>query len=109
MQGIYYDFYGNLLTEHQRKIYEDVALHDMSLGEIAQEMGISRQAVFDLVKRCDKLLQSYEDKLKLVQKFKNTSDLAAQIGVLARRCREENNIELTRKIEELAALIPEME
>lgn len=42
-QGMLYDFYGELLTEHQRKIYEDVVLNDMSLSEIAEEQGISRQ------------------------------------------------------------------
>ena len=57
-QGMLYDFYGELLTEHQRKIYEDVVLNDMSLSEIAEEQGISRQGVHDLVRRCDRMLQS---------------------------------------------------
>ena len=56
-QGLLYDFYGELLTEHQRRIYEDVVFHDMSLSEIAQEQGISRQGVHDLVKRCDRILR----------------------------------------------------
>ena len=60
-QGMLYDFYGELLTEHQRKIYEDVVLNDMSLSEIAEEQGISRQGVHDLVRRCDRTLQSYEE------------------------------------------------
>ena len=42
VQGLLYDFYGELLTEHQRKIYEDVVYNDLSLTEIAQENGISR-------------------------------------------------------------------
>ena len=57
-QGMLYDYYGELLTEHQRKIYEDVVLNDMSLSEIAEEQGISRQGVHDLVRRCDRTLQS---------------------------------------------------
>ena len=56
-QGLLYDFYGELLTEHQRHIYEDVVMNDMSLSEIAQESGISRQGVHDLIKRCDKTLE----------------------------------------------------
>ena len=40
-----YDFYGELLTEHQRRIYEDVVLNDYSLSEVAEELGISRQGV----------------------------------------------------------------
>lgn len=62
-QGLLYDFYGELLTEHQRHIYEDVVMNDMSLSEIAQEAGISRQGVHDLIKRCDKTLEEYESKL----------------------------------------------
>ena len=59
-QTMLFDFYGELLTEHQRRIYEDVVYHDMSLGEIAEEQGISRQGVHDLIKRCDRILQGYE-------------------------------------------------
>ena len=71
-QGLLYDFYGELLTEHQRRVYEDVVFNDMSLSEIAEEQGISRQGVHDLVKRCDKILSGYEEKLKLVEKFNQT-------------------------------------
>ena len=49
-QGLLYDFYGELLTEHQRNIYEGVVFNDMSLSEIAEEQGISRQGVHDLGK-----------------------------------------------------------
>lgn len=68
-QALLYDFYGELLTPHQQSIYEDAVYHDLSLGEIAQEQGISRQGVHDLLKRCDKILQDYESKLHLVEKF----------------------------------------
>lgn len=71
-QSMLYDFYGELLTEHQKRIYEDVVFHDMSPSEIAREEGISRQGVHDLIKRCDKILKEYEDKLHLVEKFMNT-------------------------------------
>jgi len=68
-QTLLYDFYGELLTEHQKEIYEDVILNDYSFTEVAQERGISRQGVHDLIKRCNKILQDYEDKLHLVEKF----------------------------------------
>lgn len=64
-----YDFYGELLTEHQKSIYEDVVLNDMSLTEVAESYHISRQAVSDLMKRIHKLLKGYESKLHLVEKF----------------------------------------
>ena len=68
-QALLYDFYGELLTEHQKEIYEQFVLEDLSLGEIARDAGISRQGVHDLIKRCNKTLQGYEDKLHLVEKF----------------------------------------
>ncbi len=81
-QGLLYDFYGELLTKHQRHIYEDVVLNDLSLSEIAQENGITRQGVHDLIKRCDRILEGYEDKLRLVEKFQDTKQLASQIQEL---------------------------
>ena len=68
-QNLLYDFYGELLTEHQQRVYEDAVYNDMSLGEIAGEQGISRQGVHDLIKRCDRILQDYESKLHLVERF----------------------------------------
>lgn len=68
-KGLLYDFYGELLTEHQKKIYEDVVYNDLSLSEIAQENGISRQGVHDMVRRCNHMLTEYENKLHLVERF----------------------------------------
>ena len=68
-QGILYDFYGELLTEHQKQVYESVVYENLSLGEIADDQGVSRQAVHDLIKRCDKILEGYEAKLGLIKRF----------------------------------------
>jgi len=68
-QGILYDFYGELLTDHQKQVYESVVYENMSLGEIADEQGVSRQAIHDLIKRTDKILLDYENKLGLINKF----------------------------------------
>lgn len=68
-QSLLYDFYGELLTEHQQKIYEAALFEDYSLSEIAEEAGISRQGVHDLLRRCDKQLRAYEAKLHLVERF----------------------------------------
>lgn len=64
-----YDFYGELLTERQQQVYENVVLDDMSLSEVASDLGISRQGVHDMVRRCDKTLDEYEEKLHLVNRF----------------------------------------
>ncbi len=68
-QTLLFDFYGELLTEHQQKIYEDVVCNDLSYSEVAAARGISRQGVHDLVRRCNKQLDDYEQKLHLVEKF----------------------------------------
>ena len=77
-KSLLYDFYGALLTDHQREIYEEVVLNDYSLSEIAEDEGISRQGVHDMIKRCDKALEEYESKLGLVTKFKEIERLAKQ-------------------------------
>lgn len=82
-QAYLYDFYGELLNEHQRQIYEDFYFNDLSLGEIAEEEGISRQGVSDMVKRCEKKLMGYEEKLHLVQKFLSIKKEAEQLHELA--------------------------
>ncbi|MCI9143374.1 MAG: YlxM family DNA-binding protein [Lachnospiraceae bacterium] len=78
-QTMLYDFYGELLTEHQRSVYEDALYRDLSLGEIAQERGISRQGVHDLIRRCDRILQDYESKLHLVERFARAKKTVAEI------------------------------
>ncbi|MCR5144265.1 MAG: DNA-binding protein [Lachnospiraceae bacterium] len=81
-QGNLYDFYGEMLNEHQREVYEDFVLNDLSLGEIASDRGISRQAVHDLVKRATKQLEEYEAKLHLIEKFVNVRGKIKQINNL---------------------------
>ena len=81
-QGLLYDFYGELLNAHQRQIYECVVFENMSLAEIAEEQGISRQGVHDIIKRCDKALEEYEKKLKLVQRFSQIRSKTEQIELL---------------------------
>jgi len=104
-QGLLYDFYGELLTEHQRHIYEDVVFNDMSLSEIAEEQGISRQGVHDLVKRCDKILSGYEEKLKLIQKFNQTKKMVEEIKELAGAYKENKEEALIDMIEALSEKI----
>lgn len=64
-----YDFYGELLTEKQKDAFEKHYLEDLSLNEIGLQQGTTRQAVMDTVKRSEKLLLQYEQKLHLVDKF----------------------------------------
>lgn len=83
-QAYLYDFYGELLNKRQQKIYEDFIFQDLSLSEIAQEEGISRQGVHDMVRRCTGILEGYEAKLHLVQKFLDTKERVAKIHALTK-------------------------
>lgn len=64
-----FDFYGPLLTHRQQEVYDYSCGEDMSLGEIAETLGISRQAVHDNLRRTEKILEEYEAKLGLAEKF----------------------------------------
>ncbi len=102
-QTMLFDFYGELLTEHQRAVYADALDNDMSLGEIAGERGISRQGVHDLIKRCDKTLRDYESKLHLVERFAKARDTVRKIQELSEAdAGGEDLPERLRRIEELA-------
>ena len=68
-QTLLYDFYGELLTERQQQVYESVVLEDYSLSEVAEDLGISRPGVHDMIKRCNHTLEEYESRLHLVEKF----------------------------------------
>ncbi len=83
-QGYLFDFYGELLNEHQRNVYFDYVCNDLSLSEIATEKGISRQGVHDLIRRCNKSLEDYESKLHLVDKFLNIKEDVERINSLAK-------------------------
>jgi predicted DNA-binding protein YlxM (UPF0122 family) len=67
--GLLLDFYGGLLTERQMLACRLYFAENLSLGEIASELSISRQAVHDTVRRAEQALLSYEDKLGLVARF----------------------------------------
>jgi len=86
------DFYGALLTEHRREILRLYVEEDMSLQEIADESGISRQGVYDAIKKCEAQLLDYEQKLGLMKRFRELrtqvseckSELEAAKAALAR-------------------------
>ena len=98
-QAYLFDFYGVMLNDHLRRLYEDFVFNDLSLGEIAGEEGISRQGVADMVKRCDKKLRDYEDKLHLVDKFISIKSDVEKIKELAVEFKETNDILIMNEIE----------
>lgn len=67
--NLLYDFYGQLLTNRQQNFVQLYYADDLSLGEIAQQAGVSRQAVYDTIKRAQQVLTEYEEKLNLAEKY----------------------------------------
>ena len=87
-QTMLYDFYGELLTEHQRRAYEEVVMNDLSYAELARLDNISRQGAYDMIRRCDRQLEEYEAKLHLVERFLSIREELQKIQETARRIQE---------------------
>ena len=101
-ESLLYDFYGELLTKRQQEIFEHVKFEDLSLSEAAEEYGISRQGIHDLLRRSEETLQAYEDKLGLVAKFMETKEAAGRIRELCCRWEQDPNASVTAEIRALA-------
>lgn len=106
-QTLLYDFYGELLNEHQRQIYTEAVFNDYSLSEIADEYGISRQGVHDLIKRVDKTLSEYEAKLHLIEKFIATKEKVHRIDEYANDYISSKDMGCIYKIQDIAKEIIE--
>lgn len=106
-QGYLYDFYGELLNVHQRNVYEEFVCNDLSLGEIAAEQGISRQAVHDMIRRTTKTLEGYEEKLHLIEKFVRIRQKVKQMDVLVQEADGQDTDEILSKVSVLANQILE--
>lgn len=106
-QSLLFDFYGELLTDRQKEIYEWFVADDLSLGEIAEEAGISRQGVHDLIKRCNQTLRGYEEKLHLIDKFLAVKDKVERIDRLLDHYEEENAEALIQSIRKISGEILE--
>lgn len=96
------DFYGPLLTEKQRDIMDLYFNNDLSLSEIAEITKASRQAIHDLIKRCDNLLMEYEEKLHLMERavtIENSKDrIIHRLKDLEKMLSKEENKEIINDV-----------
>lgn len=96
-----YDYYGDLLTQRQRECFELRYYQDFSLGEIGQELGISRQGVYDNLSRTEAQLKKMEEKTSCVRRDRACRKAAGNIVALAEKllsCADDTVADLARQI-----------
>ena len=81
--GYLLDFYGDLLSDRKRAVMDMYYNEDLSLAEIAAEIGISRQGVHDLIKKSEEELQTYEEKLRLAARLRVVEEHTDELSRLA--------------------------
>ncbi len=94
-----YDVYGPLLSDHKKEIFEGYILDNYSLAEIAEQVGLSRQGVRDIVRRCSKELQEAEDKLGFLKKMDRISEL------VDKSAKETKDPNLRKNLNEISELL----
>ncbi|MFM1650738.1 putative DNA-binding protein [Brevibacillus sp. B_LB10_24] len=103
--NLLFDFYAPLLKGKQREYLELYYLDDLSLGEIAQMHEVSRQAVYDHIKRAEKQLFEYEEKLQLAIRHQRRQEVISQAILLAEATEEskprEELLSLLRQLSEM--------
>ena len=99
--SLLYDFYGALLTEKQRQVMALYHEENLSLSEIAQEFGVSRQAVHDTLKKAEQALEDYDNKLNLIDKLVKTEEVIAEIDTLASETKDSQTVEKLAKIKSI--------
>lgn len=102
--SLLYDFYGALLKENQRRMFEASILDDYNLAEIAEDENITRQGVHDAIKRACKQLREYEQKLGLVEKFEKQKELVKKLHIILKGI----NIGDEGELEEVYSIIDEI-
>ena len=96
-----FDYYGELLNEKQRSIYEDTVAEDMSLSEIGDAEGISRQAVSETLQRCDEKLEQYEKSLRLIARTDNIRRCLEDINSTAAQSSDCDSAKIRRLTDEI--------
>ncbi len=102
------DFYGELLTEKQRRYFALYYNEDLSLSEIAENEGISRQSVWDSLRRSEATLREMEEKTGLIRRFqeqnKRIAEIQSALRTLAKRLPEDAGAQVQDIVEKLEAL-----
>lgn len=105
--GDLYDHYGKLLTPKQQEILDQYCMEDLSLAEISENLEISRQAVFDTVRKVERQLEELEGSLNLLERHRKRKDLLDEALALTQRLDRELPAQ-RNELSRLRALITEV-
>ena len=103
-----FDFYQDLLTEKQSNLLREYYFEDLSLSEMAEQHGISRQSAFDTIKKAEQKLLDYEDKLHLFAKYQSNEQMLLQMKALCKGLRENLEGEYANSVNEVISLVDEL-
>ncbi|WP_411844057.1 putative DNA-binding protein [Salinicoccus sp. HZC-1] len=96
-----YDFYNSLLTDKQRRYIELYYLEDFAFSEIAEELDVTRQAVYDNLKRSKDLLEHYEENLSMYRNFKSRQEFIKRLKNKLGKSMDSETEEIINRLEEL--------
>lgn len=96
-----FDYYGTLLKTGQSKVLKAYILDDLSLSEIAELKGVSRQGVYDNLRRSIKRLQDFDEKLHLIKKSKEVDRVIASLREISDRSENKNITENIKRLEKI--------
>ncbi|MCR4863116.1 MAG: DNA-binding protein [Ruminococcus sp.] len=100
------DCYGDLLTEHQRRVMELYYCEDLSLAEIGSLLGITRQAVMSLIKRTGSILENYEEKLRFAERLEKIRGCISRIEASTNRIGEEQlRLRIRKEVAAISSLL----
>ena len=103
-----FDFFGDLLTEKQREYFDLHYNEDLSLAEIAQSEGVSRQSVWDIIRRAEETMRRFEEKTGLVARFAAERDILAAAREKLARLETMTDGDAQRLAREIAAALQEL-
>ena len=103
----YFDYYGPLFDEHQRAIFEDYICNDMSLSEISEREGMTRQGVSDLVRRTSRKLHAYEESLHLAERAECAGNIidALRDRIAGGTCSDTDRKEMDNLLDRLSEML----
>ena len=108
MQSMLLDFYGEMLTEKQRQCFDLHYNEDLSLSEIAEQSGISRQGVWDNIRRAEAAMEDMEEKTGLIRRFRETREALEEMRKPIRSLMEISRGQARELTDEIARQLDEL-